>query len=188
MRRLAKGVLSPVLLEDLGMTLISPLEDGPASYEHWLEKPDSLYVIANAFNLCVILIAQLGSTTMLPLYSYLDRPGGTLVIGLLTEQQHFIQESAIGQIRIRRGLQIGMRGLLEIETLPTLIASSISSRSNSQDIISNRTCNVMGAAVGNRTPQGSRPDSESLDECGGEIKACNHLCTEMEVEQVYWSM
>ncbi|KAI5657333.1 hypothetical protein M9H77_26126 [Catharanthus roseus] len=66
-------------------------QNGPAPYEHWLEAPDSLYVIANAFNLCVILIAQLGSTTVLPWYSYSNRPGGILVIGLLTEQQHFIQ-------------------------------------------------------------------------------------------------
>ncbi|KAI5652747.1 hypothetical protein M9H77_29934 [Catharanthus roseus] len=65
--------------------------DKPASYQHWFETSDSLYIIANAFNLCVILIAQLGSTTVLPLYSYSDRSGGTLVIGLLTEQQHFIQ-------------------------------------------------------------------------------------------------
>ncbi|KAI5652755.1 hypothetical protein M9H77_29942 [Catharanthus roseus] len=36
------------------------------------ETPDSLYIIANAFNPCVILIAQLGSTTVLLLYSYLD--------------------------------------------------------------------------------------------------------------------
>ncbi|KAI5675912.1 hypothetical protein M9H77_06862 [Catharanthus roseus] len=47
--------------------------------------PDSLYVIANAFNLRVVLIAQLGSTTVLRLHSYSDRPGGTLVIGLLIE-------------------------------------------------------------------------------------------------------
>ncbi|KAI5664738.1 hypothetical protein M9H77_24061 [Catharanthus roseus] len=64
--------------------------DEPAPYQHWFKTPDSLYIIANAFNLCVILIAQLGSTTVLPLYSYSDSPGGTLVIGLLTEQQHFI--------------------------------------------------------------------------------------------------
>ncbi|KAI5659719.1 hypothetical protein M9H77_28512 [Catharanthus roseus] len=64
---------------------------GLALLEHWLKTPDFLYVIASAFNLCVVLIAQLGSTTVLPLYSYSDCPGGTLVIGLLTEQQHFIQ-------------------------------------------------------------------------------------------------
>ncbi|KAI5659226.1 hypothetical protein M9H77_28019 [Catharanthus roseus] len=52
--------------------------DGPAPYAHWFETPDSLYIIANAFNLCVILIAQLGSTTVLPLYSYSDRPEATL--------------------------------------------------------------------------------------------------------------
>ncbi|KAI5652272.1 hypothetical protein M9H77_29459 [Catharanthus roseus] len=65
--------------------------DGPVSYMHWFEIPDLLYIIANAFNLCVILIAQLGSTIVLPLYSYLDRPEGTLVVDLLTEQRHCIQ-------------------------------------------------------------------------------------------------
>ncbi|KAI5677624.1 hypothetical protein M9H77_08574 [Catharanthus roseus] len=65
--------------------------DEPAPYAHWFETPDSLYIIANAFNLCVILIAQLGSMTVLPLYSHSDRPEGTLVIGLLIEERHFIQ-------------------------------------------------------------------------------------------------
>ncbi|KAI5661508.1 hypothetical protein M9H77_20831 [Catharanthus roseus] len=65
--------------------------DGLAPYAHWFEISDSLYIIANAFNLCVILIAQLGSTTVLPLYSYSDCLEGTLVIGLLTEERHFIQ-------------------------------------------------------------------------------------------------
>ncbi|KAI5663633.1 hypothetical protein M9H77_22956 [Catharanthus roseus] len=64
--------------------------DGPAPYEHWLEAPDSLYIIANVFDLYVILIAQLGSTTVLPLYSYSVRAGDTLVFVLLIEQQHFI--------------------------------------------------------------------------------------------------
>ncbi|KAI5659524.1 hypothetical protein M9H77_28317 [Catharanthus roseus] len=67
------------------------LGDGPAPYAHWFETLDSLYIIANAFNLCVILIAQLGSTTVLPLYSYSDHLEGTLFIGFLTEEQHFIQ-------------------------------------------------------------------------------------------------
>ncbi|KAI5640034.1 hypothetical protein M9H77_00447 [Catharanthus roseus] len=44
-------------------------QDGPAPLEHWLETPDSPYIIANAFNLC----------------------GVTLVIDLLREQQHFIE-------------------------------------------------------------------------------------------------
>ncbi|KAI5675667.1 hypothetical protein M9H77_06617 [Catharanthus roseus] len=83
-------VVSEVHVNELVHRIHWPV-DGPVSYEHWFETPDSLYVIANAFNLCVILIAQLGSTTVLPLYSYSDRPGGTLVIDLLTEQQHFIQ-------------------------------------------------------------------------------------------------
>ncbi|KAI5680318.1 hypothetical protein M9H77_01545 [Catharanthus roseus] len=70
---------------------INWLVDGPAPYAYWFETPDSLYIVANAFNLCVILIAQLDSTTVLPLYSYSDRPEGTLVIGFLTEERHFIQ-------------------------------------------------------------------------------------------------
>ncbi|KAI5657325.1 hypothetical protein M9H77_26118 [Catharanthus roseus] len=47
---------------------------GLALYAYWFKTPNSLHIIANAFNLCVILIAQLGSTTVLPLYSYSDRP------------------------------------------------------------------------------------------------------------------
>ncbi|KAI5682913.1 hypothetical protein M9H77_04141 [Catharanthus roseus] len=72
--------------------------DGLASYAHWFETPDLLYIIANAFNLYVILIAQLGSTTVLPLYSYSDCPEGTLVIGLLTEERHFIQPTNLRSI------------------------------------------------------------------------------------------
>ncbi|KAI5657623.1 hypothetical protein M9H77_26416 [Catharanthus roseus] len=70
---------------------INWLMDGLAPYAHWFETLDSLYIIANAFNLCVILIAHLGSTTVLPLYSYSDRPESILVIGFLTEERHFIQ-------------------------------------------------------------------------------------------------
>ncbi|KAI5649554.1 hypothetical protein M9H77_35559 [Catharanthus roseus] len=116
-------------------------QNGTAPLDHWLETLDSLYVIANAFNLCVILIARVGSTTVLPLYSYSNHPKGTLVIGLLTEQQHFIQLQMydgypipplhmqwvyrrgdrvsswadayhIGLQIGTRGLQIGMRSLL----------------------------------------------------------------------------
>ncbi|KAI5665000.1 hypothetical protein M9H77_24323 [Catharanthus roseus] len=50
-----------------------------------------IYVIANTFNFCVVLIAGLGSTTVLPLYSNSHSPFGTLFIGYLSEQQHFIQ-------------------------------------------------------------------------------------------------
>ncbi|KAI5653109.1 hypothetical protein M9H77_30296 [Catharanthus roseus] len=39
--------------------------DEPALYQHWFETPYLLYIIANAFNLYVILIAQLGSRTVL---------------------------------------------------------------------------------------------------------------------------
>ncbi|KAI5671092.1 hypothetical protein M9H77_11456 [Catharanthus roseus] len=52
---------------------------------------DHLYAIANTFNFCIILIARLGSTTVLPLYSNLDCTAGMLHIGFISEQQHFIQ-------------------------------------------------------------------------------------------------
>ncbi|KAI5664764.1 hypothetical protein M9H77_24087 [Catharanthus roseus] len=48
------------------------LGDGPAPYTHWFETLDSLYIIANAFNLY-------------------DHPEDTLVIDFLTEERHFIQ-------------------------------------------------------------------------------------------------
>ncbi|KAI5673931.1 hypothetical protein M9H77_14295 [Catharanthus roseus] len=56
--------------------------DGHAPPEHWSITPGSLYIIANAFNLCVVLIARLGSTTLLPLYLYSDRTAGTLPLSL----------------------------------------------------------------------------------------------------------
>ncbi|KAI5667034.1 hypothetical protein M9H77_16887 [Catharanthus roseus] len=48
--------------------------------DYWMDTPDHLYVIANTFNLCVVVIVRFGSTTVLPLYSNMD----------CTE--HFIQE------------------------------------------------------------------------------------------------
>ncbi|KAI5656547.1 hypothetical protein M9H77_25340 [Catharanthus roseus] len=64
--------------------------------EHqWLEiRRRMLYELEHSTNMYLSFLGsaeRLGSTTVLPLYSYSDRPGGTLVIGLLTEQQHFIQ-------------------------------------------------------------------------------------------------
>ncbi|KAI5672900.1 hypothetical protein M9H77_13264 [Catharanthus roseus] len=52
-------------------------QNGPAPLDHWLETLDLLYIIANAFNMCMILIARLSSTTVLHSYSYSDRPGAT---------------------------------------------------------------------------------------------------------------
>ncbi|KAI5673389.1 hypothetical protein M9H77_13753 [Catharanthus roseus] len=66
-------------------------DEGPMPYEHWLDTPDHFYVIANTFNFCVVLIARLGSTTVLPLYSNMDCTTGTLCIGFISDQQHFIQ-------------------------------------------------------------------------------------------------
>ncbi|KAI5668037.1 hypothetical protein M9H77_17890 [Catharanthus roseus] len=56
-----------------------------------MDTPDHLYIITNTFNFCVVLIAQLGSTTILPLYSNMDCTAGTLFIGFISEQEHFIQ-------------------------------------------------------------------------------------------------
>ncbi|KAI5683545.1 hypothetical protein M9H77_04773 [Catharanthus roseus] len=76
-------------------------QDRRAPLDHWLETPDSLYFIANAFNLCMILIARLDSTTVLPLYSYSHRlgeslPNPTLDEGLPNQwihSQHFCRMS-----------------------------------------------------------------------------------------------
>ncbi|KAI5662223.1 hypothetical protein M9H77_21546 [Catharanthus roseus] len=54
-------------------------QEGHAPLARWLDAPDSLYVIANAFNLCVVLIAWIGSITVLPLYSQMDWIGGTIL-------------------------------------------------------------------------------------------------------------
>ncbi|KAI5668156.1 hypothetical protein M9H77_18009 [Catharanthus roseus] len=64
-----------------------------APLEHWLDTPDHLYVFANTFNFCVVLVAGLGSTTLLPLYSSFTSIAGILCIGYLSEQQYFTQVS-----------------------------------------------------------------------------------------------
>ncbi|KAI5667988.1 hypothetical protein M9H77_17841 [Catharanthus roseus] len=66
-------------------------EEGSAPADYWMDTPDHLYVIANTFNLCIVFLARLGSTTVLPLVSNMDGNVGTLVIGFIEEQQHFIQ-------------------------------------------------------------------------------------------------
>ncbi|KAI5652959.1 hypothetical protein M9H77_30146 [Catharanthus roseus] len=71
-------VSSEVCVNELVHRIHWPV-DGPASYEHWFETPNSLYVIANAFNLC---------DTNCTAWFY---DCVTFVIGLLTEQQHLIQ-------------------------------------------------------------------------------------------------
>ncbi|KAI5671698.1 hypothetical protein M9H77_12062 [Catharanthus roseus] len=67
-------------------------EEGSAPAGYWMNTPNHLYVIANTFNLCVIFLARLGSTTVLPLVSNMDGNAGTIFIGFIEEQQHFIQE------------------------------------------------------------------------------------------------
>ncbi|KAI5680202.1 hypothetical protein M9H77_01429 [Catharanthus roseus] len=66
-------------------------KEGLAPVDYWMDTPNHLYVIANTFNLCVVLIAQFGSTTVLPLYSNMDCTTGRLFIGFIAEQEHFIQ-------------------------------------------------------------------------------------------------
>ncbi|KAI5661361.1 hypothetical protein M9H77_20684 [Catharanthus roseus] len=61
----------------------------PADY--WMDTPDHLYIIADTFNLCVVFLARLGSTTFLPLVSNMDGNAGTIFIGFIEEQKHFIQ-------------------------------------------------------------------------------------------------
>ncbi|KAI5663233.1 hypothetical protein M9H77_22556 [Catharanthus roseus] len=66
-------------------------EEGSTLADYWMDTPDHLYVIANTFNLCVVFLARLGSTTVLPLVSNMDDNAGTIFIGFIEEQQHFIQ-------------------------------------------------------------------------------------------------
>ncbi|KAI5648842.1 hypothetical protein M9H77_34847 [Catharanthus roseus] len=54
-------------------------EEGLAPANYWMDTPDHLYVIANTFNLCVVFLARLGSTTILPLASNTDGSAGTLL-------------------------------------------------------------------------------------------------------------
>ncbi|KAI5659504.1 hypothetical protein M9H77_28297 [Catharanthus roseus] len=158
-RRLTKGVLSPVLPEDLGVTLTSPPEiqksrgsgsgsgsgsdsgsglwsgsgsrgrgrpsraprgrgrgcsRGRSSLSSVIDpSPYFTFPYTNAFPTFIYpfiknwknvigdrncsyrvvadFVVSLVLRHVLPLYLYSDRPGGTLVIGLLMEQQHFIQ-------------------------------------------------------------------------------------------------
>ncbi|KAI5652239.1 hypothetical protein M9H77_29426 [Catharanthus roseus] len=65
-------------------------EEGSAPADYWMDISDHLYVIANKFNLCVVFLARLGSTTVLPLVSNMDGNAGTIFIGFIEEQEHFI--------------------------------------------------------------------------------------------------
>ncbi|KAI5680960.1 hypothetical protein M9H77_02187 [Catharanthus roseus] len=109
---LAKGVLGSIFLEDPGVTLTSSLEvlgqdpvgegdrhellgegaEGATMAENVIGDGNYGYRVVTDFVFGdEHQWPELGSTTLLPLYSYSDCPGGTLVIGLLIEQQHFIQ-------------------------------------------------------------------------------------------------
>ncbi|KAI5680910.1 hypothetical protein M9H77_02137 [Catharanthus roseus] len=66
-------------------------EEGSAPADYWMDVPAHLYVIPNTFNLCIVFLARLGSTTVLPLISNIDGNVGTIFIGFIEEQQHFIQ-------------------------------------------------------------------------------------------------
>ncbi|KAI5683841.1 hypothetical protein M9H77_05069 [Catharanthus roseus] len=74
-------------------------EEGSAPADYWMDTPDHLYVIANTFNLCVVFLARLWSTTVLPLVSNMDDNAGTIFIGFIEEHQHFIQLFIILHLR-----------------------------------------------------------------------------------------
>ncbi|KAI5677822.1 hypothetical protein M9H77_08772 [Catharanthus roseus] len=60
--------------------------EGSTPVDYWIDTADYLYVIANTFNLCVVLIARFGSTTVLPFYSNMDCTAGMLFIGFTAER------------------------------------------------------------------------------------------------------
>ncbi|KAI5665040.1 hypothetical protein M9H77_24363 [Catharanthus roseus] len=66
--------------------------EGSTPFDYWMDTPYHLYVIANTFNLCVVLIARFGSTTILPLYSNMDCTAGMLFI---VEHEHSIQSLSL---------------------------------------------------------------------------------------------
>ncbi|KAI5673053.1 hypothetical protein M9H77_13417 [Catharanthus roseus] len=66
-------------------------EEDLAPADYWMDTPDHFYVVTNTLNLCVIFLARLGSTTVLPLVSNMDGNAETIFIGFIEEQQHFIQ-------------------------------------------------------------------------------------------------
>ncbi|KAI5668040.1 hypothetical protein M9H77_17893 [Catharanthus roseus] len=74
-------------------------EEGLAPADYWMDTPDHLYVIANTFNLCVVFLARLGSTTILPLVSNMDGNARTMFIGFIEEHEHFIQVFVILYLR-----------------------------------------------------------------------------------------
>ncbi|KAI5674184.1 hypothetical protein M9H77_14548 [Catharanthus roseus] len=60
-----------------GYRVVADFVFGDEHQWYELDTPDCLYVIANAFNLCVVLIVWLGSMTVLPLYLYSDCTAAT---------------------------------------------------------------------------------------------------------------
>ncbi|KAI5648162.1 hypothetical protein M9H77_34167 [Catharanthus roseus] len=66
--------------------------EGSAPIDYWLDTPDNRYIIANTFNLYVVLIARFGSTIVLPLYSNMDCTTIILFIRFIAKQEHFIYE------------------------------------------------------------------------------------------------
>ncbi|KAI5652511.1 hypothetical protein M9H77_29698 [Catharanthus roseus] len=91
--------------------------EGLTLVDYWIDTPDHLYVIANTFNLCVVLIARFGSSTVLPLYSNMDCTAGMLFIGFIAEQKHFINMDALCLQYRYNGNIIEMYELVDGQTL-----------------------------------------------------------------------
>lgn len=62
---------------------------------YWMDIPDSLFVVASTFNLCVVLLAKRGSTTILPFYSEKNRTDKRVVIRHFLDLEHYIVASCI---------------------------------------------------------------------------------------------
>ncbi|KAI5668556.1 hypothetical protein M9H77_18409 [Catharanthus roseus] len=74
-------------------------EEGSAPPEYWMGTPKHLYVITNTFNLYVVFLVRLGSSTVLPLVSNMDGNARTIFIGFIEEQQHFIIPNLLHLVR-----------------------------------------------------------------------------------------
>ncbi|KAI5671563.1 hypothetical protein M9H77_11927 [Catharanthus roseus] len=64
--------------------------DGFAPRYCWMDVPNHLIIVANKFNLCIILLAKQDSCTILPFYLASDHVGDTIVIGHLVDSEYFI--------------------------------------------------------------------------------------------------
>ncbi|KAI5680169.1 hypothetical protein M9H77_01396 [Catharanthus roseus] len=76
---------------------------GGCGSRHWMLVPETLFLIANAFNVCVALISKTGPLTVLPLDLQNNRGKNVIAIGHLKSIEHFIAMASRYLLCIHRG-------------------------------------------------------------------------------------